>query len=304
MLLFTLMFWKAKMKMYSHAFAIVSDSAYFSGLWALLNSIHAYYENEIRVFVFGNRLTAEQRSRIESHVLRDAITLFDDARVSVHPPVGIWEAKQQTFDFLMGQARCVCLLDADLVLLSRLDDVFSLAEGGKIVSSRDGVRPVRISEEYRCYSEKVVGMTWPYFNSGFLCLDIVKHWDLAALWSFSSRFAAYSPDGGSPLKLNGYGDQGTLNAIAAMLGKEEYLHIFDQELWCNSGMPSHFSALEVVERDGPRLTVRHRVTQHRQRMLHCSGPKWWTNEGREHFGKLSCTLDCFRHFSTHQFEAK
>jgi hypothetical protein len=282
--------------MYSRAFAIVSDSSYFSGLWAVLNSIYVYHGNEIRVFVFSNGMTSEQNSRIESHVLGNAITLLVDSRVSVRPPVGIWEAKQQTFDFLMGKARCVCLLDADLVLLSRIDDVFNLAEEGRIVSSRDGVGSVRMSEEYSCYSEKVVGTIWPYFNSGFFCLDIVKHWDLAALWSFASRFAAYSPGGGDPLRLSGYGDQGVLNAVAAMLRKENCLHVFDQELWCNSGMASHFSALEIAERDGDRLTVRHRLTRQRQRLLHCSGPKWWTEEGRNHFGALGCTLECFKHF--------
>lgn len=283
--------------MYLRAFAVVSDSTYFPGLWALLNSVKAYYDDEIRIFVFGNGLTAEQCLRIKFHALGNAVTLLTDVGPYAHPPDGTWETKQQTLDFLMGKARCICLLDADIVLLSRIDDVFNLAAQGRIVSSRDGDGLMNMGEEYRCYSENMVGMTWPYFNSGFLCVDVVKHWDLAALWSFTSRFSAYSPGGGGPLKLCGHGDQGTLNAVAALLGKQNSLHLFDQELWCNSGASSHFAALDILARDGPRLSVHHRVTQQKQRLLHSSGPKWWTEEGRRHFRTLGCTLECFEHFA-------
>src|SRR5262245_58564493 len=122
--------------MYQRAFVVVSDSTYLPGLWALLSSIAAYYEREYRVFVVGHRLTRSDVAELRAHPLDSAITLLDD-REFPYAPAGAWEAKQCALSQLCGRVATACLLDADLVLLSRLDDVFEWAEAGHLVSSQD-----------------------------------------------------------------------------------------------------------------------------------------------------------------------
>jgi predicted O-methyltransferase YrrM len=283
--------------MYEYAFAAVADPRYATGLWALLNSIHAYHGGELRIFVFlHGRFPAALLEALETHPLRDALTLVPTSRLR-SAPSGCWEAKQQIFDYLMGRARCVCLLDADLVLLSPLDDVFAQAATGKIVGCRDGTAELCFDESYAVYSERLVGGRIPHFNSGFLCLDTVRHWDLAGLWSFASRFGLYSPRNGHPLSLPGWGDQGVLNAIAALLDKTDALALHPQEEWCNSQRPwGDDHHLIVTSEPGGRLEARNTLTGGRQRLLHSSGPKWWTEEGRRHFAQWTGVYECFAHF--------
>lgn len=281
--------------MYRRAFVIVSDTRFFPGLWALLNSIYAYYECEYRVFVVGHHLNAEAIACLLQHPLGHAITLLnsqDFARI----PSGAWEAKQMVLSELAGQVVNACLLDADLVLLSRLDDVFEWSEAGKIVSSQDGERQIAYGTQYAAYGNRLVGRQMPYFNSGFLCLNLVVHWDLIALWEFTSRFAAYSLSGGAPYKFKGHGDQGLLNAVAALLEKQNELQLLPQSTWCNSAGWSAEETVDIAAYDGPRLRVTNRQRQEMQRLIHSTGPKWWTPQGAAHFRASGDVLTCFEHF--------
>lgn len=281
--------------MYQRAFVIVSDDSYFPGLWALLNSIHAYHGRELRVFVVGFKLRPDFRDTLRQHPLASAIT-FINSRELAYRPAGAWEVKQCVLSHLTGKVQTACLMDADLVLLSRLDDAFSLAENGKIVSSRDGQRLRTYGEVDRIYSDDLPGVTLPYFNSGFLCLDLVKNWDVVALWEFTSRFAGYSPGGGEPFRFPGHGDQGLLNAVVAMQKKQADLELLPEENWCNSSGWTEVETVQIQRVDGPRLDVVNRRLQSPQRLLHSSGPKWWTTAGRDHFRKSGDVLNCFEHF--------
>jgi hypothetical protein len=287
---------EATATMYERAFVTVSDATYLPGLWALLNSIWAYHGSEYRVFVVGHRLPASAREQLTRHPLGSALTVLDDQQFA-YLPAGAWEAKQCALAYLCGRVVSACLLDADLVLLSRLDDAFTAAEHGSIVTCWDGNRPIRFGEEYRSYGMQVPGRTLPYFNSGFVCLNLLEHWDLAALWEFTSRFGAYSPSGGAPYSFAGHGDQGVLNAVAALLEKSSQLAIWPEATWCNSAGWSATETVDIVGTDGPQLTVRHRRTRELQRVLHSTGPKWWTSEGHRHFGPSGDVMKCFDHFA-------
>jgi hypothetical protein len=279
--------------MYQRAFAIVTDEAYFPGAQALLNSIYAYYGQEYRVFVVGFCLRSGSLELLANHSLGSAITVLD-TKSFAYPPVGAWEAKQCVLSHLCGLADIVCLLDADIVLLSRLDDVFDIARKGKIVSSKDGSHK-KFDNDYLVYGPRIVGARVPYFNSGFLCLSLVRHWNLASLWEFTSRFARYSPGGGHPYSFPGHGDQGVLNALVVVLDKQADLVTLPQEIWCNSAGWSG-EAVDITRVDGPKLEVMHRRLGVQQRLLHSTGPKWWRPEGREHFGIAGDVLACFQHF--------
>jgi precorrin-6B methylase 2 len=130
-----------------------------------------------------------------------------------------------------------------------------------------------------------------------LCFNLLQHWDLIALWEFSGRFAGYSPSGGAPYAFQGHGDQGLLNAVATLLNKQDDLHLLPQSTWCNSAGWTADETIDIVAENLPRLTVMNRRQQERQRLLHSTGPKWWTADGAEHFGKSGDVLRCFEHFS-------
>lgn len=275
------------------AFAAVSDGVYFSGLRALLNSLFVYHGREAPVFVFDHGFTEGQREELSRHPLFPEVI---PAAELAHPAPGTWEAKQQVFAHLLPRARLVYLLDADLVLTSRVDDVFALAAEGKIISSRDGPRGVDYSFAYGAYSPALPGLRAPYINSGALCLDVRRHWDLAGLWAFAARYGAYSPGRGEPLCLPGHGDQGVFNALCAMLGKTAFYHELPEAEWCDSGLHCPVR----ITREGPEgvLEVVNEHTGGRQRLVHCTGPKWWTPEGRAHQERFGDKLRVFRHFET------
>src|SRR5436190_22410250 len=100
-----------KVKVYERVFATVAEKSYFPGLWALLNSIYAYHQDELRVFVFDCGLTVEQREGLGRHPL--AIEVLPSSKLAF-PPVGPWETKQQVFAELLPIAKSVMLLDCDL----------------------------------------------------------------------------------------------------------------------------------------------------------------------------------------------
>ncbi|ADG66882.1 glycosyl transferase family 2 [Planctopirus limnophila DSM 3776] len=276
---------------YARAFVIVSDDRYFPGLQAALGSIHAYYGQEIRVFVVGHGLTAPQVESLKNHPLGSAITLLRTQDFASRPS-GCWEAKQLCLSELVASVRTVCLMDADLILLSRVDDIFELAEQGKIISSRDG-EGMQFGPEYQVYSPALVGPRQDYINSGFLIFDLRQHWDLVALWSFTARFAGYSPGKGWPFAFPGHGDQGVFNALLALQQKSDFLHALPENTWCNSAGWKEGRKVRVTHQEGNRLSVIHEPGGEQQRVLHSSGPKWWTDEGRTFFASAGDVLRCF-----------
>jgi hypothetical protein len=276
----------------SRAFAVVCDHNYFPGLRGLLNSILTYHGLELPVFILDHGMTDEQRQYLRTHPLRPQVGSTEILPVL---PAGTWEAKQQVPAWLLPAVRCLYLLDADLVLTSRVDDVFTMAEEGRIVSSTDG-EGVAYEEEYAVYSPCLPGRREPYFNTGALCMDIRRHWDLTALWAFSSNYGRYSPNGGAPLAFPGHGDQGLFNAAAHMLGKGDFFHALSEAEWCGS---TNECPLQITDRDSDgRLTVTNLVTGGLQRLAHCTGAKWWTADGEHRQKGLGDKFAIFHHFET------
>jgi hypothetical protein len=123
---------------------------------------------------------------------------------------------------------------------------------------------------------------------------VIRHWDLVGLWAFASQYGAYSPGGGAPLGLPGHGDQGVLNAVAALLNKSTDFHVLPEGSWCDS---TRGCTLRIVARDESGcLEVWNETDGTPQRLVHSSGPKWWTDEGAAHLRRFGDKLDCFLHF--------
>jgi predicted O-methyltransferase YrrM len=279
--------------MHERLFAVAANGAYFPGLQALLNSVHAYHAGRIPVRVYLHGFDEQQLESLKRHPL--SIEIFRTGDLPL-PVLGIWEAKQQVFAHAVGVARCVCLLDADLVLTSPLDDIFELAAEGHIVSSSDGGE-LLYGPDYAVYGPRLPGMKHAYINTGALCLDVVRHWDLVGLWAFASKYGAYSPGRGAPLALPGHGDQGTFNAVAALLNKTEHYHILPEGPWCDctKGCTVRIRSCD----DAGRLQVWNETESVPQRLVHSSGPKWWTELGVRHLSRFGDKLACFHHFARH-----
>jgi hypothetical protein len=169
-----------------------------------------------------------------------------------------------------------------------------VAAQGKIVSSSDG-GAVSYGPEYAKYGAKLPGTKHTYINTGALCLDVVRHWELVGLWAFASKYGAYSPGAGAPLGLPGHGDQGVFNAVAALLGKTEQFEVLPEGVWCDS---TKGCTVRIRSRDkAGRLTVWNEAENKQQRLVHSSGPKWWTDEGVRHLQRFGEKLACFRNFA-------
>ncbi|ODA32965.1 hypothetical protein A6X21_19045 [Planctopirus hydrillae] len=280
---------------YSRAFAVISNSCYFPGILATLGSIYAYYGRDLRVYVVGHGLSAAERQILQSTNLGASLTLIDTEDFS-NRPIGCWEAKQQCASELVGSVKTISLLDADLILLSRIDDVFELAERGKIVAPLD-CGSIGFNTDYDIYSSRLAGCVRPNLNTGFVTFHTRMHWDLVALWAFTSRFGAYSPGRGMPLSFPGHGDQGIFNALLCQLHKDDAVHVLPERTWTNSVGWNRGHGLRIVARHGHQITAEHQPGGLRQRVLHSSGPKWWTPEGQRAFSSAGDVLTCFEEMS-------
>jgi hypothetical protein len=275
--------------------AIACDRNYFASLKALINSVHAYHP-ELPVFVFERGFHTAELAWLSNHPAY--IEVRPVARFP-YPAPGMWEAKQQVPAECIAHAQCVCLIDADIVLLSRIDDVFELADEGKVVAGRDGFESY-FNIDHQAYSPSIVGQKWDHVNSGLLCFDVRRHWDLAGLWAFSSNYGEYTPNGGYPIGLPGMGDQGLLDGVLAVLKKRDCLHLLPHHTWHDFRAPG---TLKIVERceDGT-LIVENGFLGQRQRIAHNVGYKWWLPDAdANNFGDDK--LPAFRHFATLDFRA-
>src|SRR5262245_16194608 len=113
-------------------FVVACDDRYFPGLRALANSIAAYHGRAIPLVVYQRGFDAGQIDELQNHPAD--IRLWSVANLPYYSH-GMWEAKQQLLAHSIGRARQVFLLDADLVLVSPVDDVFELAARGLIVGT-------------------------------------------------------------------------------------------------------------------------------------------------------------------------
>lgn len=285
---------------HKRAFAVVTNRGFLPGCLALLNSIASYHGTDIPTCVFGIDLTASQWRLLTQG--RNSVIPIRISRDDLGPcERPNWVLKQQVPARLFTQVKTLCLLDADIVLLSPLDDVFARAEENRIVSSEDRDGRLHYGSRYQRYAPDIPRRSGLYFNSGFLCLQLQRHWDLVGLWAWSARWAEYAHWSDDPLQLPGHGDQGLLNGVALLLKKQPALHLFREDEWCNSTGWSTTRTLTLRQADpAGRLDVVNDQTGERQRLLHSTGPKWWTDRGRQHFRDCGDVLTCFEHFAVPQ----
>lgn len=277
----------------SRAFCIVTDRGFLPGARALVNSIWAYHRDHVAIAIYQRGLAQDELSWFWEHPARPIIHDLDQM-AGAHR--GMWECKQQALAWELKRHRLVYLLDADTVLCSAVDDVFDFAAAGFIVSSLDG-EGVQYDDRFSSYGI-TAGTRSIYINSGAICLDLVEHWRVVALWSFAANHAAYS-GAPPPLQLHGHGDQGVLNAIISGMDICDSVYRLSASEWCDSGLKS--IPRIIGTRELGALKVINSVTGLQQRIIHSTGPKWWTARGAVHNARFGDKLRIFEHFANMEY---
>lgn len=285
------------------SFACIADKNYFVGIWSLINSIYAYHGDEYPVYVFDLGLAKEQIDSLHQHPVKIHVvrTIAPD-RYNGNVRKLFFDVRCGLFSYFIGRVKIVYMIDADIVLTSRMDDVFQLAEQGKIVTNLWKYPPLNpndfefIGEDFRSYGDAVVGKRKLWFQASVFCFDVIKHWDLACMFEQASRFAQWRSNGGFPVFLKGIHEQEMLRNVCVMLNKEPYLYQFGVEDWSDS---RHERAVTIrkMNEDGT-LVVRRKALGRDQRLLHNTpSTKWWmSEEGEKKLAGAGDKLRCFQHF--------
>lgn len=287
----------------NYSFASIADKNYFPGIWSLLNSIYAYHNNKYSAFIFDIGLTDEQKIMLLEHPISTYIVqsvcpisygknlkkLFFDVRCGL-------------FSYLIGKVKNVYMIDADIVLTSKMDDVFELSDKGNIVTNLWKYPPdvpnafEFIGEDFRSYGDHVVGKRKLWFQASVFCFDVIKHWDLACLFEQSARFVEWRSNKGYPVFLKGRHEQEVLRHLCVTLNKEHCLYQFGVEDWSDS---RHERSVKILKmNDDGTLVVRRKELNRNQRLLHNTPTeKWWmSNEGFKKLAGAGDKLKCFQHF--------
>lgn len=285
------------------AFACIADRNYFIGIWSLINSIYAYHGDEYPVFVFDLGLAKDQVDSLRRHPVKVfLVRTIDPDAYGGNVRKLFFDVRCGLFSYLIGKVRVVYMIDADIVLTSRMDDVFQLARQGKIVTNLWKYPPLNptefefVGEEFRSYGDSVVGKRKLWFQASVFCFDVIKHWDLACLFDQASRFSEWRSSRGFPVFLKGVHEQEMLRHLCIMLNKEPYLHQFGVEDWSDSRHERSVS-IRGMKEDGT-LVVRRKSLEKNQRLLHNTpAEKWWmSEEGEKKLADAGDKLKCFRHF--------
>jgi hypothetical protein len=200
------------------AFYTVANSRHFIGVVGLLNSLRLVGHEE-PLFILDCGLDPRQREQLALH-----------SRVVPAPTDGAPTSVKNILP-LAHPADVMVLLDADVIVTRRLDEVIALARRGRLVAFTDDT-PGRFFEEWAD-----LGLGVPrrqtYVSAGHLLVPFAladtmmrRVDELAASVDVARTFVA----GGDPRDPLYYLDQDVVNAVLATLIPEERLEILDARL--------------------------------------------------------------------------
>jgi hypothetical protein len=155
----------------AHAFYTVSDSRYFPGAVALVNSLRLVGHDE-PVFLVDAGLTPEQRDLIAGHAT--LVPAPSDAPTVFLTPLGPME----------HPAQVAILLDADIIVTRPLTDLIEAARGGRLVGFVDNdAHQDRFFPEWSSALGLGALRRQPYLNAGQLLVPASLCRRLLGLWS-------------------------------------------------------------------------------------------------------------------------
>jgi hypothetical protein len=185
-------------------FYTISSAGYFPGTVALLNSLRVT-GNAGELVVLDRGLSPGQRARLEQH----AHVVDLPAGAVGHPMLS------KPFARLFEPRGIVALVDSDMIVARRLDDVLARAADGKICLFADhrSHRGRWFAEWSDAFRLEAPLRRQTYLNAGFLAFDVdrwprllERYWDACALIPPEKVFAEFD----QPFWA---GDQDALNAL-------------------------------------------------------------------------------------------
>jgi hypothetical protein len=232
-----------------------ADAAFYPGTVALINSLRLT-GNEGEIVVSDLGLTDPQRQRLS-------------AVATVKPPGAPRDHAPKALPTSAEATGCVILLDSDMLIVSRLDDLVEIADAGKLVLFQDAADRW-FPEWTEAFELRAPLRRERYANSGFVAFS-VDHWPgLLERWAEANSKlpAARAELAGSPFTDV---DQDALNAL--LMSEVAPGSVLMQP---TSGM-AHPPDLPLVRIDDPDTL---QCSDPTLRILHHSlGPKVWTPGG-------------------------
>ncbi len=187
-------------------FYTVADDTFFVGAVALLNSLRLLGHEE-RVVVGDVGLSPDQQARLEGEA--DVVGIGVD--VEKNPLL------QKPFPFMLDPTGIVVIIDSDMIVTRRLDDVIAAAAAGRICLFSDETQEDRFFPEWQeLFSLRRPLRRRPSLNSGFVALDVTQWPDLLHRWwqaCASIPSAGTRALGGAWTGPYWDGDQDALNAL-------------------------------------------------------------------------------------------
>jgi hypothetical protein len=247
-------------------FYTVSDSRFFAGTVALLNSLRIT-GHEQELVVLDNGLTAEQSEQLEHHA-----TVF---RPEAQGSRAVYSLSP--FPYLLEPKGVVAMIDSDLIVTAPLTPALERAERGQIAACRE-----EPGCDVRWFAEwgTMLALQAPlrreeYLNAGFVVFS-TEHWPdlLARWWNLCAEAPRCLPGERRDHPLT-YHDQDVLNAILmSEVPAGNVSNLPETEMIYGS---DSFDGLKIVSRD--RLTCLN-YSQRVSLLHHDQRPKVWSADGQ------------------------
>lgn len=247
----------------SYAFYTVSQSSYFPGLVALINSLRLTGHSG-RLFVLDLDFGPEQHTRLQDHC-----TL-----IRLDTPDGINPLLLKGYPEVIGVEDDVAvMIDSDIIVTGSLMPAVELALAGKICAYPDADDDRWFSEWEHLFSLAASPRRQTYVNSGFIAFS-TKHWPaLLSRWrELSEAIPTSATRAGGAKKDTPLwdGDQDALNALLMSEIPAEAIHLLPRD-----EAPTHpRDRVVATVQDERRLICICRGA--RTTLLHAAGnPKPW-----------------------------
>ena len=202
-------------------FYAVSDSRYFPGLVALVNSIRLTGHDH-RIVVGDCGLRPEQRELLASHC-----TVLDLPRNMAANPVVL-----KPFPYLAEPDGVAVLIDADMIVTGSLDPIIGMAAEGKVCAFPDPESKRWFPEWRELFDLPANPRRQTYVCAGFVAFSTVHFPDLLERWWHCSvRVPAHRTLGGGAPNSDplAQADQDALNALLMSEVRPEALKVLPIE---------------------------------------------------------------------------
>ncbi len=262
----------------SAAFITVTDSWFFAGTLATVNSIfHFHPEAEVIVVETDAKpLNDTQRRLLQAGGAR---VLGSSHFAAPDRHLGPKELKTYAAFDLAREVDLIIGIDSDCVLCAPLDDVIARAlETGKFLGGNDGGGRV-YDARFAAYGIVPRSLNPKYMSTSlYFCPTTEDNVEVLARWTECASRAVFNHRGPFP----GHGDQGVLNSLIFAMRGPETIELLENELWSQHW---RYWDTEVIYRDGQFQNVQ---LDHRpQRSFHCGGTKkFWD---RAHVKRIAAT---------------